>query len=405
MTDVIERLRAANPVLDCLPPPIDDVWRRAERADLSGGESSQAAWHARGRRTRWAPGIGNAVAITLAVVTAGAVAVGVVALLGHGRITRPPAQSASSPARSMQHAEHGQLFGGETDLAARVRSLRGVPVLITVWASWCLPCREQLARSDSAATRNGVQIAFLGADVTDTASAAQAFLARNPTTFPSYQATINGLGLAVPGAGKITGLPTIIYISRGGQVVDVHPGSYKSLTALQSDISNYLNPTRPSGATTAVNVAKPQTESAPTTPACMTHNLQITPVIDGGAAGTRLLALSYRNTTTSTCNMVGFPGVTLYGRGGRKLAVARRGIHHQPIRVLQVKPGAREYGGISYSETPVPASRRCPPVTSLKIYAPNSRQASHVQLHHAGFYCAGALVRPLTTSAIASLNN
>lgn len=33
MMDVLERLRAANPVLDCLPPPIDGVWKRVESTD------------------------------------------------------------------------------------------------------------------------------------------------------------------------------------------------------------------------------------------------------------------------------------------------------------------------------------------------------------------------------------
>ncbi len=72
---------------------------------------------------------------------------------------------------------------------------------------------------------------------------------------------------------------------------------------------------------------------------------------------------------------------------------------------LQLKPGERAYGGISYGETPVPADQRCPPVTKLKVDASSGRQATAVAVQLAGSYCSGALVRPLTKTPIASLNN
>lgn len=43
MTDLIERLRAVNPVPDCEPPPIDDVWRKLDALDGSGAAASPDA--------------------------------------------------------------------------------------------------------------------------------------------------------------------------------------------------------------------------------------------------------------------------------------------------------------------------------------------------------------------------
>lgn len=180
--------------------------------------------------------MGNIVAV-LAAVTATVVAVGVVALLGHARSERPLARSVASPALATLQAQSGRLLGGGMRLAARIRSLRGVPIVITVWASWCLPCRDELARVDSAATRDGSEVAFLGADVYDSARVARAFLARSATQFPSYQADVKRLGLALPGLGTVAGIPVTIYVNRAGKVADVHEGSYASSAALQSDIA------------------------------------------------------------------------------------------------------------------------------------------------------------------------
>ena len=143
---------------------------------------------------------------------------------------------AGSPAPlAALHQQASQLLGSEPALAARIRSLRGYPIVINAWASWCTPCRSEFGLFAAASAQYGRRVAFLGADTNDSAGDARSFLAQHPVSYPSYQASTSGLSsLAV-----IEGLPTTIFINRAGKVVYVHTGQYDSQGTLDADISTY----------------------------------------------------------------------------------------------------------------------------------------------------------------------
>ncbi len=117
---------------------------------------------------------------------------------------------------------------------------------------------------------------------------------------------------------------------------------------------------------------------------CATHAFHISEARSQGAGGSFYLALSFRNVTHTACTTVGFPGVTLLGAGDRRLRVARR-VGTARSR-LTVRPGARVYSYVVYGETPV--GRGCSAVKAVKVYAPDSRQASVVRLPHGSAICA-----------------
>jgi cytochrome oxidase Cu insertion factor (SCO1/SenC/PrrC family)/thiol-disulfide isomerase/thioredoxin len=158
------------------------------------------------------------------------------------RVPATTANSASALAVSPSvlralHAQAGRMLGAEPALAARVRALRGYPIVINAWASWCPPCRSEFGLLANASARYGRDVAFLGADIDDSAGDARAFLAQHPVSYPSYQATTTSMSTIAPGG--LQGLPTTIFIDRSGRVTYVHTGQYDSQGTLDGDIETY----------------------------------------------------------------------------------------------------------------------------------------------------------------------
>jgi protein SCO1 len=146
-----------------------------------------------------------------------------------------PSLTDSPPPLATLHARAGALLGGAHALSARLRDLRGYPVVLNAWASWCPPCRAELPLLAGAARAYGSQVAFLGADTDDSPGLARSLLAGVHVPYPSYQTTLGALErlAAVPGT------PTTIFIDPDGRVVHVHDGQYPSADALERDVVRY----------------------------------------------------------------------------------------------------------------------------------------------------------------------
>ena len=136
------------------------------------------------------------------------------------------------------HAEAGELLdGGKPAFERRLRALRGRPVVVNKWASWCAPCRAEFPHFQHVSTRLGKEIGFLGLNSRDKDPAAREFLAELPVPFPSYKDPEEEIARAYDAANFY---PMTIFIDERGDVVFVHPGEYKSQADLVADIERYL---------------------------------------------------------------------------------------------------------------------------------------------------------------------
>lgn len=105
---------------------------------------------------------------------------------------------------------------GATPLS--LASLRGRPLLVNFWATWCPPCVEELPllnrfyRENKA---NGWQMVALAVDK---AESVRRFLARMPLDFPVGMAGLEGTELARSLGNEAGGLPFTVVFGRNGRV-------------------------------------------------------------------------------------------------------------------------------------------------------------------------------------------
>jgi cytochrome c biogenesis protein CcmG, thiol:disulfide interchange protein DsbE len=145
--------------------------------------------------------------------------------------------SDSPSALAKLHLQAARVVGGYSALARRIRALRGYPIVLNVWASWCVACRAEFNLFAAASDRYGKRVAFIGADADDSTGDAKAFLRQHRVSYPSYSVSTTQL---TPWA-SIIGLPDTIFISKSGKVVYFHSGEYASQSALDSDIASYAS--------------------------------------------------------------------------------------------------------------------------------------------------------------------
>lgn len=126
-------------------------------------------------------------------------------------------------------SDNGAAGGGDATTAAftaadgtsmTLADMKGTPLVVNMWATWCKPCvKEMPAFDEVAGTVEGVRI--VGVNVADDAEDAAKFAADLGVSYEQFTDPTGSLSDAF----GVTGLPATAFIGADGTVVEVHSGA------------------------------------------------------------------------------------------------------------------------------------------------------------------------------------
>ena len=125
--------------------------------------------------------------------------------------------------------------GDTAALDAQLRALRGTPVVVNLWASWCDPCRFELPFFQRQAVKRAANVAFVGVNVNDGATNADKLAADFPMPYPSVEDPDRKIVNRYRGRG----LPITVFYDAAGKQQMVHQGVYATEDLLSDAIDRY----------------------------------------------------------------------------------------------------------------------------------------------------------------------
>lgn len=166
-------------------------------------------------------GAGPAPTLILGLLVAVAAVLAAVAFQGAGRRAPSCEDAAPTPAfpgtsgpESCALPDPSLARLGEPG-ALRFSELRGTPLVVNFWASWCGPCAAEMPLFAQAARDLEGRVAFVGVDVQDRPEPALALARRTGVGYPLVEDPRGELYEALRGAG----MPTTLFVDARGMVV------------------------------------------------------------------------------------------------------------------------------------------------------------------------------------------
>lgn len=135
-----------------------------------------------------------------------------------GTDTAPSAQEQRTPAPDFTVIDAD---GNEVSLSA----LRGKPVVLNFWASWCPPCKGEMPDFEQAYLTHGENIQFMMVNLTDgereTTTSAKDYLSAQGYTMPAYFDVGGSAALTY----RVYSIPSTYFINADGEIVSYALGA------------------------------------------------------------------------------------------------------------------------------------------------------------------------------------
>lgn len=138
------------------------------------------------------------------------------------------------PASSHRAAEiTGTSLSGQP---VRLTAMRGKVVLLNFWATWCVPCLQEMPKFSAwQQTDSARGLAVLGVSMDDDAATARTVATRMHLAYPVMMGTAH-IGTAY---GGVMGLPVTVLIDRRGNIRKRYDGG-ASVPAIRRDLDCLL---------------------------------------------------------------------------------------------------------------------------------------------------------------------
>jgi cytochrome c biogenesis protein CcmG, thiol:disulfide interchange protein DsbE len=144
----------------------------------------------------------------------------------------PPGSSALLPASATELPSFDP-----QQFQALLGQLRGEPVVVNVWASWCEPCTQEAPHLAQVSEEFDGKAQFLGVDILDTRPPARAFVQTYGWTYPSV---FDETGAIRDGMGLV-GQPQTVVFDASGKQVKVFSGPVDA-EALRTELNALVQP-------------------------------------------------------------------------------------------------------------------------------------------------------------------
>ncbi len=119
-------------------------------------------------------------------------------------------------------------------------SYRGQVVVLNFWGSWCAPCRKEAPTLAVLAEQyQAKNVRFVGVDIRDQASAAEAFVQNFGISYPSFNDPADEIALDLRGAVSPAAIPSTLVLDQDHRIAGrvIGAASYSTLNSMLSKLT------------------------------------------------------------------------------------------------------------------------------------------------------------------------